>query len=675
MYSTGGYGVFCLFDALGTDADEIPQYDLRNVTYADYYPSGKHPGDYLAYYFIYGPDWRTVIDGYTQISGRPQILAKKWYGIHRDWFDFSRQLTMEDFENYADKMRQGRFPCDVVRMDAMYDWGLAGRADCPQELIDLLKHYKDNGFIIGGMVGTKKWETPVWPGSFVAPTAHDLETVDQAKIAVDHGFDFAWFDKVMYGHSYHTAQDMHETWKQARDGDESLVFVSKGWYSACSQSFMGAHTGDKLDDAGYWNVFPGALEQHLAGYHVSFTDIGESSDWNYIGTAMRPVVAFHQEGGAGCCWKQTTEVWNYSATIQEVIRKWGALHYRFIPYFFTYGMKAHETGMPVWRHPMCHDPQNSRTWNLDRQAWVGEEIIISPYYDDGDGGSGVRSGIWLPAGVWYDFFTGKKYDGNAAVDYPVDPDGNSLNKLLPMFVKEGSILPLMEPMQFVGEKPEALITLSVWPSLSAKGTFDLYEDETPVITPLSCDHDQNQTTVHIGPFAGSRYCPDPSSRSYIIELNTPVAPKKVAAGPGEPTELTALGTKADFDAAVQGWFYDPSVREGVCYAKPAGNAAQGFSVYLSYTGQIGAAREIRQNSPVPQITLVPLKNGTVTLNFNGAGAIRAKLLNAQGKSVWTFKSFGPMFKAIPISSYGSGMYVLRVTFDQGARIFKLPTGF
>jgi alpha-D-xyloside xylohydrolase len=78
--------------------------------------------------------------------------------------------------------------------------------------------------------------------------------------------------------------------------------------------------------------------------------------------------------------------------------------------------------------------------------------------------------VYLPAGVrWYDFYTGKAYDGGQEIT------AQASLAHMPLFVKEGSILPVGPEIQYTGQNPGAPITLAVY--TGKDGHFDLYEDD------------------------------------------------------------------------------------------------------------------------------------------------------------------------------------------------------
>ena len=78
--------------------------------------------------------------------------------------------------------------------------------------------------------------------------------------------------------------------------------------------------------------------------------------------------------------------------------------------------------------------------------------------------------VYLPGSAgWIDFWTGKKFTGGQTITAPAPID------IIPLFVKEGSIIPMGPFLQYSSEKPEDPIELRIYPG--ADGNFELYEDE------------------------------------------------------------------------------------------------------------------------------------------------------------------------------------------------------
>ena len=78
--------------------------------------------------------------------------------------------------------------------------------------------------------------------------------------------------------------------------------------------------------------------------------------------------------------------------------------------------------------------------------------------------------LYLPAEtVWYDFWTGKTYQGGQIIKRKTPID------IMPLFVKAGSIIPMGPEIQYATEKPADPIELRIYTGADAE--FVLYEDE------------------------------------------------------------------------------------------------------------------------------------------------------------------------------------------------------
>ena len=85
-------------------------------------------------------------------------------------------------------------------------------------------------------------------------------------------------------------------------------------------------------------------------------------------------------------------------------------------------------------------PDDAATWAVDDQYLMGDSVLVAPVV------AGQRSrNVYLPAGDWYDFWTGKKHDGKQRIPLEVPLEQ------IPLFVKGGSILPLAEATLHTGD--------------------------------------------------------------------------------------------------------------------------------------------------------------------------------------------------------------------------------
>jgi alpha-glucosidase len=107
------------------------------------------------------------------------------------------------------------------------------------------------------------------------------------------------------------------------------------------------------------------------------------------------------------------------------------------------------------------------TYNLDDQFMVGDDLLVAPILKP----DVTKRLVYLPAGLWYDYWTNKKYTGGTmiSVEAPLD--------VVPMFVRGGAMIPVGPSMNYIGEKPFDPVTVNIYPDDSGLASGTLYEDD------------------------------------------------------------------------------------------------------------------------------------------------------------------------------------------------------
>jgi alpha-D-xyloside xylohydrolase len=118
------------------------------------------------------------------------------------------------------------------------------------------------------------------------------------------------------------------------------------------------------------------------------------------------------------------------ATCREVLE----LRMRFIPYLQAAFVRYHREGIPPFRALVMDFPTDLKTWEVDDQFLVGSDLMVAPVF----AGDEKRT-VYLPEGVWFDFWTEKRYTGKQSISIEVPLDQ------IPIFVKTGSLVPLAQP--------------------------------------------------------------------------------------------------------------------------------------------------------------------------------------------------------------------------------------
>jgi alpha-D-xyloside xylohydrolase len=163
------------------------------------------------------------------------------------------------------------------------------------------------------------------------------------------------------------------------------------------------------------------------------------------------------------------EMWNIGDDASPVYRAeltFDKLRYALFPYIYSVAGAVTQDGSTLMR-PLVMDFRNdAKAREITDQYMFGPAFLVNPVTEF----KARTRQVYLPAGTaWYDFWTGKQTAGGQtiAADAPFDR--------LPLYVRAGAIVPIGPEQQYIGEKPDAPITLYVY--AGANGRFSLYEDD------------------------------------------------------------------------------------------------------------------------------------------------------------------------------------------------------
>lgn len=188
--------------------------------------------------------------------------------------------------------------------------------------------------------------------------------------------------------------------------------------------------------------------------------------------------------------------------------------------------------------------QDDQTYSVKIEYYeaTGQAVCRLLYENAND--STVQRQLWIPPGTWINAWTGQAVSGPAMHTASV-----SMTQM-PMFVKQGSIIPLAPDMKHTGEKAWDPITLDVYPSVNQTAAADLYEDDgvsndyksagyRSTALEASTSDIAKTVSVTISPAQGS-YAGALSDRAWVLRLRTP------AGWPQQPKRVTVDGTVTPF---------------------------------------------------------------------------------------------------------------------------------
>jgi alpha-D-xyloside xylohydrolase len=137
-----------------------------------------------------------------------------------------------------------------------------------------------------------------------------------------------------------------------------------------------------------------------------------------------------------------------------------------MPYIYSQAGDMYHKDGTLMRALVMDFPQDPAVRKIGDQYMFGPAFLVAPVHEYK---SHLRE-VYLPMGSrWYNFYTGFAQDGGQKVTVPTP-----LNQM-PLFVREGSIVPMGPDIQYTDQVTNAPLTLFVY--TGADGSFELYEDD------------------------------------------------------------------------------------------------------------------------------------------------------------------------------------------------------
>ena len=155
----------------------------------------------------------------------------------------------------------------------------------------------------------------------------------------------------------------------------------------------------------------------------------------------------------------------HDARVEPICRKYLELRYRMLPYLYSAVHECATKGMPIMRALWLHFPDDPKAVECGDQYLWGRSVLVAPVVEKG----ATTRRVYLPRSNWYDFWSGERLAGGREISRPVNLE------TMPLFVREGSILPLGPVKQFSAEKVDEPLAISIYPGADA--SFLLYEDD------------------------------------------------------------------------------------------------------------------------------------------------------------------------------------------------------
>jgi alpha-glucosidase len=521
LHSQGRQGYAILFDNTFRGQFDLGATDPNSASF------GAEGGE-LRYYFIYGPALSTVVERYTELTGR-MMLPPLWVlGYHQSRWSYYPETRVRKLA--ADFREVHRVPCDCIHLDIHYMDGYRCFTWDSERFPDpagLLSDLHEQGFkviviIDAGIKADRRYwvcqsglerdvfckypdgktlfKGPVWPGDCYFPDFTDPRARawwgDLYETLIDVGVDGVWNDMnepTVFGplgttlpdfvhhdlegrggahveahnvYGMQMARSTVEGLMRLRPNERPVCITRSGW--AGVQRYAMSWTGDNESNwDSLWLTMPMVMNLGLCGLANTGPDIGGFSGfataelftrWLQMGVFL-PFLRAHTYRGS-----PDQEPWSWGEPYLTINRRFIELRYRLLPYLYTAFWHCAQTGLPIVRSMLLAFQDDTATHALDDQFMCGDAFLVAPVIEEG----ATRRSVYLPASVWYDFWTDEQFSGPARIEV------QALLERLPLFVPAGSVVPMGPPMQYVGERPVDTLTLHVYPG---EGVSWLYEDD------------------------------------------------------------------------------------------------------------------------------------------------------------------------------------------------------
>src|SRR4051794_27483444 len=159
------------------------------------------------------------------------------------------------------------------------------------------------------------------------------------------------------------------------------------------------------------------------------------------------------------------EPWSYGPEHEAINRRAIELRYELLPEIYNTMKQAADSGVPAMRPLMLDYPNDGATYGMDDEFLFGSDLLVAPVLDEG----ATERGVYLPAGDWYDYWSGAKYKGGTGIGVPVTMSS------IPLYVRGGAFVFTQPVVQHTGEMPGQPLEVMLFPGGVSERW--LYEDD------------------------------------------------------------------------------------------------------------------------------------------------------------------------------------------------------
>lgn len=588
-WSTAGYGIMWYTFAPG-------RYDFGAAEPGTV--SLTHDAPYLDLFVMVDASPVALLNDFYQLTGNPVLIPKFGFyeghlnAYNRDyWKEDEKGILFEDGKTYKESQQDNGGIRESLNGELPGNYQFSARAvidryaahDMPLGWIlpndGYGAGYGQTGTLDGNIenlrqLGEYARERGVEIGLWTQSDLHPKEGVDAllqrdiVKEVRDAGVrvlktDVAWVG-AGYSFGLNGVADVGHIMPYYGDNARPFIISLDGW--AGTQRYATIWSGDQT--GGDWEYIRFHIPTYIGSGLSGQPNISSDMDGIFGGRNIPVNVRDFQ-------WKTFTPMqlnmdgWGANPKYPHIlgepaasINRWYLkLKAKFMPYAYTIAREAID-GKPMIRAMFLDDPNPYTLGTATRYQYLyGPYVLVAPIYREtaaDEQGNDRRDGIYLPEGNWVDFFTGDLYEGGRIINSFDAP----LWKL-PVFIRQGAILPLNEPHNNLAEVDPHKRIYAFYPA--GRTEFREYDDDgrteeyrrgACAVTPVVSEVEGNVLTIRIAPVEGA-FDGMVREKSTELRVNVTQRPDKLAATVGgRKVKLVEAASAEEFASAENVWFYD-----------------------------------------------------------------------------------------------------------------------
>ncbi len=483
------------------------------------------------YFFFSAPTVAELLERFTEKTSRHPLFPRWALGYQQSrWSYYPEERVRRLARDFRDTYR---VPCDAIHLDIHYmdgyrvfTWDKRRFPDPAGLIADLhAQGFKVVVIVDPGVKADPRYRVfreglergmfcrypdgrifigPVWPGNCAFPDFTDPRVREWwgglHRELVEAGVDGIWDDMnepSIFGEKGSTmpapvrhdldgtggdhrrahnlyglnmARATAEGLLRLRPDRRPFVITRSGWTGV--QRYAAHWTADNHSDwASLRQTLPMVLNLGLSGIAFTGSDIGgfEGFATGELFTRWLQMSVFFP-----FCRAHTyiaspdQEPWSWGEPYLSINREFIRLRYGLLPYLYTALWQCTRTGLPIVRPLFLAFQDDSATHTLDDEFMCGDFLLVAPVLEEG----ATRRQVYLPPGLWYDFWTDAVFEG------PAKFEAEAPLERIPVFVRAGAVIPMGPDMDYVGQRPVDPLTLHLYPPAEGQEVNSfLYEDD------------------------------------------------------------------------------------------------------------------------------------------------------------------------------------------------------